>query len=389
MSWDRIVGHSLQINILRKSIAADRLAHAYLFTGPEGTGKESVAFELAKQLNCPHAPENPEKGACDTCESCLRVASFLHPNIEYIFPVESVLLDRIDPSKSENKKFSEAKARYDALIEHKKQNPYFTPVMERSMAILTEQVSDLQQKAAFMPSGGGRKVFIISQAEKLNQSAANKLLKLLEEPPAHVLFILVSSRPDAILPTIRSRCQTLKFSRIKPAEIETWLSETCPSAEQDVRRFIVGISRGNLEKALDLSRTIRDETAMTLPGLELRDRALDWLRNVLTPNRLQQTIGETEEISKNLSRQEIASMLGSLLLFFQDINHRTIDDRWEELNNPDLESSILRFVRNFRNPDFYELSAQTETAIRSIMRNANPFLTLSAYAIQIKQLIAR
>ena len=388
MSWDTIIGQSLQVNILKKSLAADRLAHAYLFSGPEGIGKEAVAFELAKQLNCSQLSPDPKKGSCDICESCLQATAFLHPNIEYVFPVESVLLDQIDPSKSENKKFSEAKARYEALIEQKKRNPYFTPAMERSMAILTEQVSDLQQKAAFMPSGGGRKVFIISQAEKLNQSAANKLLKLLEEPPKHVLFILVSSRPESILPTIRSRCQILKFSRIKPAEMEAWLSAACPAADEDILRFIVNASRGNLEKALDLSRSITDQAAMTLPGIELRNRAIDWLRNLLTPKRLQEAIRETEEIAKNLSRQEIASMLASLLLFFQDINHRKIDPRWEGLNNPDLESSVIRFVQNFTKPDFYEVSLETETTIRSIMRNANPFLTLSAYAIRIKQLIA-
>ena len=82
------------------------------------------------------------------------------------------------------------------------------------MGILTEQIVSLQHKATFMPGEGTKKIFIISQAERLHPSAANKLLKLLEEPPAHVIFILVSSRPEALLPTIRSRCQAIKFSRV-------------------------------------------------------------------------------------------------------------------------------------------------------------------------------
>ena len=116
----------------------------------------------------------------------------MHPNVEYIFPVESALLDAGDSTKKENKRFTDAKERYDKLLEQKKQNPYLSPAMERSMGILTEQVISLQHKAMFMPDEGTKKIFIISQAERLHPSAANKLLKLLEEPPPHVLFILVS-----------------------------------------------------------------------------------------------------------------------------------------------------------------------------------------------------
>ncbi|RNA64432.1 DNA polymerase III subunit delta' [Prosthecochloris sp. ZM_2] len=383
MSWDRIIGHALQKSILRNAHTADRLSHAYLFTGPAGSGKETVAFELARLLKCREVSDSARQDACGTCENCRRIDALLHPDVEYIFPVESLLLERIDPGKTENKRLSEARARYDELLERKKKNPYFTPFMERSMGILSEQISELQQKASFMPSGGGKKIFIISQAEKLNPSAANKLLKLLEEPPAHVLFILVSSRPENILPTIRSRCQVLKFSRVATADIERWIQDTCPDIDEKARRIIVSTSRGNLERVLDAvhHRLDGEEPA----DIALRSRAIQLLRLILSPKRLQETLGELEDMSRNLSRQDIVTMLSALLLFFQDVNRRRIDPSWSDLNNPDMEMPVTRFVANFPAADFMAVSSVTEQTIHALRRNANPMLTLSGFSIELKR----
>lgn len=389
MSWQNIIGQNLQVGILQKAVSSGRLAHAYLFAGPEGTGKESVAFELARALNCEtRAPAN-ETGSCGTCRSCRDIGSFMHPDIEYVFPVESALLEKNDPAKSENKRITEARERYESLIEQKQQNPYFTPSMDRSVGILTEQVTALQQKASFMPAEKGKKVFIISQPEKLHPSAANKLLKLLEEPPEHVLFILVSSRPESVLPTIRSRCQTLKFSRIKPADLDNWLNIAHPELQGDTRRFVTSFSRGNLRVATDIVNSFTEGNPENFEGIATRNRAIDYLRKVLSPNKLGEAIAGTEELSRNLGKQEIISLLASLLLFFQDICHRKIDQNWTSFNNPDLGEAIDRFVQNFTDPDFFAISTTTEEAIRSIQRNVNPLLTLTAYSIRLKNLLGR
>ena len=388
MSWESIIGHKLQVGILQKAISSGRLAHAYLFAGPEGAGKESVAFELAKVLNCETPPDEPGTGSCGTCESCLEIDAFMHPDIEYVFPVESVLLDKSDPAKTENKRITDAKERYASLIEQKKENPFFAPSMDRSMGILTEQVTALQQKASFMPRNK-KKVFILSQPEKLHQSAANKLLKLLEEPPGHVLFILVSSRPESILPTIRSRCQILKFSRIKPSDLEHWLNTSHAELRDEMKHFIIHFSRGNLRIAADMANSSTEGSPDTFESMAARDRAIDFLRILLSPGRLPETIAGIEELSKNLGKQEIISFLSALLLFFQDIKHRQIDLERTSFNNPDLRDAIERFVRNFTDPDFYEISTVTEEAIRAIHRNVNPLLSLAAYSIRLKHLLGR
>ncbi|NTU93884.1 MAG: DNA polymerase III subunit [Chlorobiaceae bacterium] len=387
MSWDAIVGHDQQIRVLKTALGTDRLAHAYLFAGPEGAGKESVAFEIAKILNCRHTEAVVEHGACGACESCRQAERFMHPNIEYLFPVEAALLDPSDPSKKENKKLSEARERYEALIEEKKRNPFFTPAMERSMGILTEQVVMLQQKASLAPRDGGKKVFIISQAERLHPSAANKLLKLLEEPPAHVVFLLVSSRPESVLPTIRSRCQTITFSRVKPVALDAWISRSAPDIDEIERRFIVSFSRGNLRSAAELLSARSGEGAA--PAMvRLRDQAIDWLRNLLTPSRFLEAISACEEVSKNLSRPEQLMFLGSLLLFFQDVSRRSIDADYPDLNNPDIGVSVNRFVKAFPARDLLRASTLIEEAIRSIERNASTILVMTGLTAELKRVLA-
>lgn len=388
MSWNSIIGHAPQLRVLRTALGADRLAHAYLFAGPEGAGKETVAFEMAKILNCRNSKDPAGEGSCGECESCRQADRLIHPNIEYLFPVEAALLETSDPSKKENKKLTEAKERYEALLEEKIRNPFFTPAMERSMGILTEQVVMLQQKASLAPRDGGKKVFIISQAERLHPTAANKLLKLLEEPPAHVLFILVTSRPESVLPTIRSRCQTLAFGRPRPAEIEAWIARRAPQLDETERRFIVSISRGNLHDALEL---IEAETGTgTAPAVVgIRNQAIDYLRNILTPAKFHEAISTCEEMSKNLTRPEQLIFLDSLLLFFQDVTRRSIDPVFPELNNPDISDSTNRFVKAFPDRDLHRASTVIEEAMRSIERNASVLLVMAGLTAELRGILGK
>ncbi|MBN1928923.1 MAG: AAA family ATPase [Chlorobiaceae bacterium] len=386
MSWKSIVGHEHQLRVLKTALGADRLAHAYLFAGPEGSGKETVAFELAKILNCRNSSDLPGEGSCGECESCRQADRLMHPNIEYLFPVEAALLETIDPSKKENKKLTEARERYEALLDEKRKNPFFTPAMERSMGILTEQVVMLQQKASLAPRDGGKKVFIISQAERLHPTAANKLLKLLEEPPAHVVFILVSSRPESVLPTIRSRCQLLVFARPKPAEIEAWIARRAPQLDDAERRFIVSISRSNLADALELLEAeTGDGAAPAVVGI--RNKAIDYLRNILVPAKFHEAIGACEELSKSSTRTEQLIFLDSLLLFFQDVTRRAIDTDFPELNNPDIAESTNRFVKAFPNRDLYRASTVIEEAMRSINRNASVLLVMAGLTAELRGIL--
>lgn len=388
MSWQHIIGHEHQLRVLRTALGTFRLAHAYLFAGPEGSGKETVAFELARILNCRNSIDLSGEGSCGVCESCRQTSQLLHPNVEYLFPVEAALLESSDPSKKENKKLTEARERYELLIEEKLRNPFFTPAMERSMGILTDQVLMLQQKASLAPRDGGKKVFIISQAERLHPTAANKLLKLLEEPPAHVVFVLVSSRPESVLPTIRSRCQTLAFGRPKPAEIDAWIALRAPHLDENERRFIISISRGNLFNVHELIEA-QAGTGAAPAVIGIRNQAIEFLRNILTPSKFHEAITTCEEMSKNLSRPEQLIFLDSLLLFFQDVTRRSIDSDFPELNNPDISDSTDRFVKGFPGKDLYRASSIIEEAMRSLERNASVLLVMAAMTAELREILGK
>ncbi|KZK74076.1 MAG: DNA polymerase III subunit delta' [Pelodictyon luteolum] len=387
MSWNRVIGQKQQVRVLSNALEKGRLAHAYLFSGPEGSGKEMTALEVAAALNC-RSPDAVRNGACGTCPDCLQIREFMHPNVEYLFPVEAALLEGGDSQKKDNKKFTEAREQFLALIEKKKENPYFSPAMDRSMGILTEQVVALQQKASFMPREGTRKVFIISQAEKLHPSAANKLLKLLEEPPAHVLFVLVTSRPDSLLATIRSRCQEIRFQRVAAVDLRKWLEENRPEIVDPELGFIVNFSRGNLKLAWELIAG-KDEASSEPATIAIRRMALDYLRKVLAPKRFHEALTASEEHAKNLSRTELVLFIGAILLFLQDTCHRRITPEFRNLNNPDITDAVDRFAKNFPNPDYLGVSTLAEESIRAIERNASPLLVMAAFTAALRPLLQR
>ncbi|MCS7012856.1 MAG: DNA polymerase III subunit [Chloroherpetonaceae bacterium] len=376
MSWQHILGQKQQIETLRRTMQAGRLPNAYLFVGPEGVGKDAVALELAKTLNClsPSARRNAE--ACDQCESCQAFAELLHPNLEYVFPVEGIVLREVSDSSKEREKQEEALAQYKQLFAEKRRNPYFKMQMEKSMGILAEQIEELIRKAQFKPESGMR-IFLISQADRMNTTAANRLLKILEEPPPFVLFILTTARPDAMLPTIVSRCQLVRFSALSSEEMLSRLAGGADSAAQV--RFAVGLARGNFFKAQQL---LCDPTA-----LQLRNRALDWLRTILAENRLLERIRFIEELTKQ-TRDAQLEVLSALLLIFQDAQRvRQLGAALSPLVNTDISETIEKFVKAFPNANFDAAAKLVEESLYSLMRNANPQLTLSALSIQLRPLL--
>ncbi len=172
--WDRLVGQEQAVRTLRDAVAAGAVGHAYLFVGPEGVGRVLAALALAASLNC-------ERGGCGECSVCLRTLRRAHPDVYMVAP--------------------------------------------EGAQILVDQVRDVRNAAYRSPMEGPTKVFIFEDAHRLNPSAANALLKVLEEPPGDVLFVLMTSSPEDLLPTIASRCRRVEFYALGPVEITRVLVE--------------------------------------------------------------------------------------------------------------------------------------------------------------------
>lgn len=189
MPWSDILGHALPLSRLRASAAAGRLAHAYAFIGPAGIGKKKFAIETARALLCErHA--DAELDSCGECSSCRQVTARTHPDLFLV-----------------------------GLPEGKSELPIRLFVGEDER----RGREGLCFELSLRPMSARRRVAIIDDADCLNDESANCLLKTLEEPPRDSLLILVAASTDALLPTIRSRCQVLTFQPLADDEVETLL----------------------------------------------------------------------------------------------------------------------------------------------------------------------
>jgi DNA polymerase-3 subunit delta' len=204
------------------------LAHTYLFVGPEGCGKRTFAVQLAQCLLCNRYPE-AALDACGECAGCKQVAARTHPDF---FLVE--------------------------CPEGKRELPielFLGPPERRGKAGLCHELS-------FTPRAGGRKIALIDDADLLNEASANALLKTLEEPPPHALLILIAANADAILPTIRSRCQTVRFAPLAASEVCELLLRTGLTDDRERATEAAALSEGSLTAAAQLLepelRTQRD-----------------------------------------------------------------------------------------------------------------------------------
>lgn len=219
MSWQGILGHDDVVEQFRLALARQRLASSFLFVGPAGIGKRTFAARLAQALLCRQRPA-ADLDPCGQCSSCVQVAADTHPDL--------VMVDR-----PKDKSFLPL----ELLIGDKD---------HRGRQGLCHAI-------AMKPFMGGRKVAILDDADYLNAEGANSLLKTLEEPPPRSVLILIGTSPAKQLPTIRSRCQVVRF-RALPSELvaELLLSQNLVESPEEARR-LASHSGGSLERALELT----------------------------------------------------------------------------------------------------------------------------------------
>lgn len=203
-AYDDLIGHGDLIQVLRGAVQAGRISHAYLFGGPGGVGKTTTARIFARALLCP-APHLGE--ACGQCRSCLQFSAGHHPDFQVLVP--------------------------------------------DGKSIKIAQIRQLQKDVALRPYQGRRLVYLIKKAEAMTRDAANSFLKTLEEPPAGVIFILLTNLPQFLLPTISSRCQQINFKLLPDPEVAAGLFKLkALSAEES--RLPVALAGGRLGRALEM-----------------------------------------------------------------------------------------------------------------------------------------
>jgi DNA polymerase III subunit delta' len=203
--FDSLIGNERAKETLRRMLRQGRVPGALLFAGEDGLGKKSFALELARALNC--RDRRGEEG-CGVCPACRRIGKFQYPAAD---------------ERDEHKKVIWSEHRDVGLV-----RPY-------NRNILVDAVRDLERESNFRPVEGAARFFIVENAESLNESASNALLKTLEEAAPTTHIILITSRPSGLLPTIRSRCQTVRFAPLAAEELEGFLVEQGKRAGAEAR----------------------------------------------------------------------------------------------------------------------------------------------------------
>ncbi len=238
----RTIGQKSTVERLSASVAEGSTHHAYLFLGPAHTGKRTLAIDFACALNC-----ESDNSPCGTCRACSRILEGKHAD------VHDITLD--DSGTPE-----------DIEVEEKGRT--------RRTRILTEQIEDLQRASALPPYEGRFKVMMVEHADRMTDAAANRILKVLEEPPPHVVWMLLAENEDRLLETVVSRCQRIDVYTLPAAQLERHLSEVC-GATPEQARLISRISRGRVGWALQAlkddsllaERVSQVEGAIQLPSM--------------------------------------------------------------------------------------------------------------------------
>ena len=246
MNFSKIPGQKDIIGKLIRSVKEERVSHAQLFTGTEGCGSMALALAYARYISCENRSETD---SCGVCKSCVKYEKLIHPDLHFVFPV------------IKSKKFADPVS--DNYLadwrEFVQKSPFFTlnnwldsiEVGNAQGLIFASEASEIIKKLSLKSFESDFKIMILWMPEKMHMSTANKLLKMIEEPPDNTLFLLVSEEPDKVIPTILSRCQLIKIPSFKNIDIEKYISERfrlTASKAADIAR----VSNGNISRAIDL-----------------------------------------------------------------------------------------------------------------------------------------
>jgi DNA polymerase-3 subunit delta' len=336
MAFRAISGHTHVLDLLASAASRGSLPPSLIFAGPEGVGKRLAAVALAQLLNCP-SPAVSERGtpdACGVCSSCTRIARGIHAD---------VLL--VEPGESGN--------------------------------IKIDAIRDAVERAAYRPFEGRRRVVIIDDADAMVAEAQNALLKILEEPPPASVFALVTSRPDLLLITVRSRCQRLRFGPLAPGDVARVLITAHGFSEQDAHAAAAA-SDGSVGAALE------GASEDFVDAREAAARLLQIAASSSDPRRRLEGSKQLAGAGRGGSdRAELARRLRALASMLRDLVALRLhaDDR--SLANADLKPALTKLLGFYDGDRALRAFDAVYKALDALDRNASPKIVADWIAIQV------
>ncbi len=318
MAFQNILGNSRVKTILSKSLQRNRVPHSLLFIGPDGVGKKEMALVVAKALNCLQKTED----SCEECTSCVAINKKIFPDVMELSPQKNV--------------------------------------------IKIEQMRLLKSTTYLKPMVGKKRVFIISNAEKMSEEASNSLLKILEEPPSFSHILLLTDNPYLILPTIKSRCQVLSFVPVFKEDIEKVLLEKGYDAEK--ARVISLVVRGNLRYALSLDwddlQEKRKKAWQVFHALIKKENASVFLKEFSS--------------SRFLGRQDLEQIFEILSSFCRDIVVFKEEGDLSYLMNPDFGHDLRETSGHLSLEQALDFLSKIDYSLYALQKNLNVNLLMSS-----------
>ena len=371
MGWERVIGQHRVKELLRRVLSSGTVAHAHLFWGGEGVGKDAMAIEFARALNCQLNKIDP----CGTCPSCRKIDLLQHPNLDFVFalpigkneqsgddPIETLSEDQLNAVKEQ--------------LRLKAENPYHRIAVPKANFIKINSIRNLRREASLSAFEGGKRVFVVSNADEMNAEASNSLLKTLEEPSSDSVFILTTSQKEQLLPTILSRCQLVQFDPLSEEELKDALMNR-NSVEESQAALIARLAHGSYTAALEL---------LSVDMVAQRQEAVQFLRLILSAHKIP-LAQEIERIASLGDRSSVERWMKLLGVWLRDA--LVLREQGEEgLLNLDHLKDLTSFNEKFPRADLPHALERVEASIALVGKNGYLPLVVTGLAIDLKRLLA-
>ncbi|MCA0152392.1 DNA polymerase III subunit [Winogradskyella vincentii] len=379
MLFSDILGQEHIKSHLTKSVDKGRIAHAQLFVGPEGSGTLPMALAYAQYLLCGNV-QGENLGGNESCN--LKFNNFSHPDLHFAFPVTTS--HKVKSKPVSNFYLEE----WRQLLE---QQPYgnlfdwynLLGVDNKQGQIGVDEAHEIVKSLSLKSYEGGYKVMIIWMAEKMNTACANKLLKLIEEPPEKTVFILIAEDEEQIINTIKSRCQVLHFPLLPEETIASGLVKNF-HIEKSVASKIAHQSNGNYNKACDLIYQDSED-------IQFEKWFVVWIRSAFkakgNKSAIHDLISWSEEIAKT-GRETQKKFLRFCLNYFRQallLNYKANELVYLEPKSENFK--LEKFAPFVHDNNILEISKEIQDAVYHIERNGNSKIILTDLSIKLTRLL--
>ncbi|MCK7589505.1 DNA polymerase III subunit delta' [Subsaxibacter sp. CAU 1640] len=379
MLFSEVLGQEHLKSHLTQSVDNGRIPHAQLFVGPEGCGTLPMAIAYAQYILCKNAASENTGGN----ESCnLKFKNYSHPDLHFAFPVATT--DKIKSHPVSNHFMEE----WRQLLTDQPYGNLFDwykvlGVDNKQGQIGVDEAQDIVKSLSLKSYEGGYKVMLIWMAEKMNSSAANKLLKLIEEPPSNTIFLLIAEDEEQIINTIRSRCQLLHFPPLAESVIKEALIKNY-QLEESVAIKIAHQSNGNYNKACDLVYQDSED-------IQFEEWFVFWIRSAFKAKGNKSAIHDLISWSENIAKSGRETQK-QFLLFCVDFFRQALLLNYNASELVYVEPKTKNFkLENFapfvNEANIMEISDELQDAIYHIERNGNSKIILTDLSIKLTRLL--